>query len=166
MRPQYHPACLLFPKLGKAELQELADEWIVDLLESGGREKDSHDYGKTLSDLEYLIEKVTVPGDLIVDPFCGGGSVPAAAKKLNRRCLATEIDRTTALIARKRLSKVPCRPPQASVKVDFTILANFFTGQAILLSGLGQVDDPCRCGLGTGSLAPAGCTAPLQKPCR
>ena len=25
-RHKYHPACLLFPKLGKAELQELADD--------------------------------------------------------------------------------------------------------------------------------------------
>ena len=65
-----------------------------------------HDWGQDQSEVEYLLEKLTQPGELVVEPFCGGGSVPAAAKKLGRRWIATEIDETTALIARKRLSEV------------------------------------------------------------
>jgi DNA modification methylase len=47
---------------------------------------------------------LTEAGDLIVDPFAGGGTVPAACKILGRRWLATEIDKETVAVARKRLA--------------------------------------------------------------
>ncbi len=78
--------------------------WIVDLLESAGREKESHDYQKTLNDVEYVIDKLTMLGDFVVDPFCGSGTVPAACKKLGRRWLACEVDSGTARIARRRMA--------------------------------------------------------------
>ncbi len=83
-----------------------APQWLSDHLEGGGRAKEHHEWGQDQSEIEYLIEKLTEPGELIVEPFCGGGSVVAAAKKMGRRWIATEIDETTALIARKRLSEV------------------------------------------------------------
>ena len=55
--------------------------------------------------MEYLIQRLTEPGQLVVDPFCGGGTIPAACKVLGRGWLATEIDRNTALVARKRLAE-------------------------------------------------------------
>jgi hypothetical protein len=78
--------------------------WVVDMLESGGREKDDHDHQKTLSDVEYLVEKLTTPGALVVDPYCGSGTVPAACKRLGRRWLACEIDSGTARVARRRVA--------------------------------------------------------------
>ncbi len=78
--------------------------WIVDMLESGGREKSDHDHQKTLSDVEYLIEKLTSPGSLVVDPFCGSGTVPAACKTLGRRWLACEFDSGTTRVARRRVA--------------------------------------------------------------
>ena len=81
-------------------------QWLSDLLQGGGRDKSHHDWGQDQSEVEYLIDRLTEPGQIVVDPFCGGGSVPAAAKKLGRRWIATEIERATALIARKRLSEV------------------------------------------------------------
>jgi hypothetical protein len=79
-------------------------KWIVDLLESGGREKDAHEYQKTLSDVEYLIEKLTDPGALVVDPHCGSGTVPVACKKLGRLGIGCEIDSKTARVARGRVA--------------------------------------------------------------
>jgi hypothetical protein len=83
-----------------------APQWLSDHLEGGGRDKQHHEWGQDQSEVEYLLEKLTQPGALVVEPFCGGGSVPAACKKLGRRWIATEADETTALIARKRLSEV------------------------------------------------------------
>jgi hypothetical protein len=82
-----------------------APQWLSDHLDGGGRDKQHHDWGQHQSEVEYLVEKLTEPGDLVVDPFAGGGSVPAAAKTLGRRWIATEIDKTTVLIARKRLNE-------------------------------------------------------------
>jgi DNA modification methylase len=59
--------------------------WIMDMIYSGGTEKESHEWQKTLIDLEYLIEEVTDPGALVVDPFAGVRTVPAACRNLRRR---------------------------------------------------------------------------------
>ena len=78
--------------------------WITDMVLSGGREKDAHDYQKVLTDAEYIIEKLTDPGALVVDPFSGAGTVPAACRKLGRGWLACEIDSRTAQVARGRVA--------------------------------------------------------------
>ncbi len=83
-----------------------AATWLSDLLDGGGRDKEHHDWGQDQSEVEYLIERLTEPGQIVVDPFCGGGTIPAAAKKLGRRWLATEVDKATALVARKRLAEM------------------------------------------------------------
>ena len=83
-----------------------APNWLSDHLDGGGRDKEHHDWGQDQSEVEYLIEKLTEPGQLVVDPFCGGGTIPAACKLLGRRWLATEKDRNTALVARKRLAEM------------------------------------------------------------
>ena len=83
-----------------------APNWLSDLLEGGGRDKEHHDWGQDESEVEYVIQRLTEPGQLVVDPFCGGGTIPAACKTLGRRWLATEKDRNTALVARKRLAEM------------------------------------------------------------
>jgi hypothetical protein len=80
--------------------------WLSDLLQGGGRDKEHHDWGQDESEVEYLIQRLTEPGQLIVDPFAGGGTIPAACKALGRKWLATEKDRNTALVARKRLAEM------------------------------------------------------------
>ena len=48
-------------------------------------------------------------GQLVVDPFCGGGTIPAACKTLGRRWLATEKDRTRHWWLGNGWRKCPCR---------------------------------------------------------
>ena len=70
------------------------------------RDKEHHDWGQDESEVKYPIQRLTELGQLVVDPFCGGGQIPAACKGLGRRWLATEINRNTALVARKRLAEL------------------------------------------------------------
>jgi DNA modification methylase len=42
-------------------------------------------------------------GDIVLDPFCGGGTTAAICKMLDRRCISFEIDPQTADIARARV---------------------------------------------------------------
>ncbi len=79
-------------------------EWLGDFIVGGGRDKEHHHWGQPESEAKYLITRLTEAGDLVVEPFCGGGTVPAACKALGRRWLATEIDGETVAIARKRLA--------------------------------------------------------------
>jgi DNA modification methylase len=78
--------------------------FLPNRIHAGGREKDAHEWQKSLIDVEYLIEKLTDQGALVVDPFTGAATVPTACKKLGRRWLACEIDRDTARIARGRIA--------------------------------------------------------------
>jgi hypothetical protein len=81
-----------------------APAWLRDSIAGGGRDKEFHPWGKHESEAEYLIQRLTEPGALVVDCYCGGGTVPAACKATGRRWLATEVDGATATAARKRLA--------------------------------------------------------------
>jgi DNA modification methylase len=60
---------------------------------------------------EALVERCIVAssseGDVILDPFCGLGSVGVAALRAKRRFVGIEIDRRTLLLAWERLRGVP-----------------------------------------------------------
>jgi DNA modification methylase len=65
-----------------------------------------HEWGQAEAEAVYLIQRLTGPGQLVVDPYAGGGAFVAAAKATGRRWLATERDEATAVIARKRLAEL------------------------------------------------------------
>ena len=67
---------------------EASPDWVMDFIEGGGRDKQYHEWGQDAQEATYWIEKLTKPGDLIVDPFCGGGAIPAACKATGRQWLA------------------------------------------------------------------------------
>ena len=56
---------------------------------------------------EKLLAKIILassnPGDVVLDPFLGSGTTSVTAKKLGRRFVGIEIDRTYACLAEKRL---------------------------------------------------------------
>lgn len=74
---------------------------------SGGIEdKRYHHWGQDESTARYYIDCFSSPGDLVFDPFCGGGTVPAVCKQLGRDFISFEIEPATADIARKRIQTV------------------------------------------------------------
>ena len=81
-----------------------AARWLADVIEGGGTEKEHHAWGQGEAEARYLLNWLTEPGSLVVDPFCGGGTIPVACKGLARRRSATERDKETAPEARRRLS--------------------------------------------------------------
>lgn len=57
---------------------------------------------------EKLLAKIILassnPGDLVLDPFSGSGTTPVVAKKLGRRFVGIETDRSYCCLAEKRLA--------------------------------------------------------------
>jgi DNA modification methylase len=53
--------------------------------------------------IERLLLASSLPGQVVLDPFAGSGTTAVAAKLLNRRCIAIEIDPAMAQRADKRL---------------------------------------------------------------
>ncbi len=57
-----------------------------------GSDKTYHDWGQPVEEAERFIQELTEPGELVVDPFLGGGTTAVAALKTGRKCMAAEKD--------------------------------------------------------------------------
>ena len=66
----------------------------------------NHPNHKPFSVLEPLIRQWSRPGDVVLDPFAGSGSIPAAALRLQRRVACSEIEPPWADRVSQRLSEV------------------------------------------------------------
>jgi DNA modification methylase len=73
---------------------------VIDMPYSGNK---LHPTQKPVAALKPLIEAFTQPGDIVLDPFCGSGSTPLAAKVLYRRYLGIEMDPEYHAAATRRL---------------------------------------------------------------
>jgi ParB-like chromosome segregation protein Spo0J len=78
--------------------------WIVKLIESKPGEKQYHDWAQSSVEASYCVQRMSEPGELVVDPFVGSGTTLLAAKKLGRRCIGAELDPQVAAVASARLA--------------------------------------------------------------
>lgn len=76
---------------------------VLSLWRGGGKDKRYHTWGQDESSCRYYMDCFCKRGDVVVDFFCGGGTIPAVCKVLGRRYLAFEIDPDMAEIARERV---------------------------------------------------------------
>jgi len=67
-------------------------ETFINDVATGTKEKSHHEWQQAEAEALYFIEKLTKPGDFVVDPFCGGGTTPAVCEKNGRKWKAFEID--------------------------------------------------------------------------
>lgn len=65
----------------------------------------NHPNHKPFSVLEALLRGWSRPGELVLDPFAGSGSIPAAALRLGRRAACIEIEEEWASRVRARLAR-------------------------------------------------------------
>jgi hypothetical protein len=72
-------------------------------------DKRFHEWGQGDGFPIKTIELLTRPGDVIWEPFCGGGQVPSACVKTGRDYVAFELDPEAAAVARERVRLTP--PP-------------------------------------------------------
>lgn len=57
--------------------------------------------------LELLMKQSTVPGDFLVDPFGGSGSLAYWARNIKRNAVCIELNKDRAEVAKKRLESMP-----------------------------------------------------------
>jgi DNA modification methylase len=79
-------------------------DWTFDFLTPSKNDKRFHEWGQPEDHAAYYLERLTKNDDVTLDPFAGGGTVPAVCKILERRYLAFEIDPATAAKARQRVA--------------------------------------------------------------
>jgi len=78
-------------------------ECPVDYMDGGGKDKRFHKWGQPVHWFRHWIERLTDPGDLVVDPFVGGGTVAVAATELGRAFACAEVDAIEYGKARTRI---------------------------------------------------------------
>ena len=70
---------------------------------------DQHPTQKPVELAELFIQYHSLPGMVVLDPFCGSGTTAVAAKRLGRHFIGIELSPEYCEIARKRVAAVPRR---------------------------------------------------------
>lgn len=85
-----------------------AAEWFGDVSVSKPNDNDKrfHHWGQSESGMADLVQRLTKPGQLICDPFLGGGTTAVVALALGRRFVGCDIDPAHVANARARVLRV------------------------------------------------------------
>lgn len=67
-------------------------DYVADQVRGSKPRKELHEWAQGVEEVAYLIEQLTDPGDLVVDPFAGSGSFGEAATRLGRGFIGAEIN--------------------------------------------------------------------------
>lgn len=97
---------ILFAQKGRRELNRVGDKRRhPDILRvnkiPARRLRHSHEKPEEL--IEFLIEKSSDEGEVVLDPFAGSGTTAVCAKRLNRNFITMELDEYYVNIAKQRL---------------------------------------------------------------
>jgi site-specific DNA-methyltransferase (adenine-specific) len=92
----------------------LSDVWDIPFLNPKAKERTGYPTQKPVLLLERIVEIVTDPGDLVVDPFCGSGTTLVAAAILDRRCVGFDTSSEAVGLANRRI--------QTPFKTESTLL--------------------------------------------
>ncbi len=81
---------------------------IGDVLRSPPNDNDKkyHIWGQSLGGMRDIVERFTNPGDIILDPFLGGGTTGAAAVSMGRKFIGADIEQKNVDIAEQRIKEV------------------------------------------------------------
>ena len=101
-------------KAGNEDVQVRSD-WTIPLCTGEERIKDAngkkvHPTQKPEALLARVMLSASRPDDLVLDPFCGSGTTGAVAKRLGRRFIGLERDKTYAAAAEKQIAAVEPLP--------------------------------------------------------
>lgn len=90
---------------------------VMDVYKGAGADKSYHKWGQDAYAVQYYLSCFSKPGDLVLDPFVGGGTIPSACLQLGRRFIGFEIDPDAADVARRRLMRVQHPLPGVSLEL-------------------------------------------------
>lgn len=83
-----------------------AGEWYADVVNNSAPDKRYHEWGQGESGMAALIDRFSLPGQTILDPFCGGSATGAAAIKMDRLYIGSDIDPDAIEISAHRLVEI------------------------------------------------------------
>lgn len=94
---------ILYAQKGRRELNGKRETNVINCARVPDMQ---HPTQKPTQLLQFLLEKSTSKGEIVLDPFLGSGTTAVAAKQLNRNFIGIEISEKYCEIARKRIASV------------------------------------------------------------
>ena len=84
---------------------EYTGDWIGDVIKSdvNDNDKNHHYWGQSESGIARLVEKFTQPGEVVLDPFFGGGTTGLVALQLGRQFIGIDNDEAAIKTSRERI---------------------------------------------------------------
>lgn len=82
---------------------EFKGEWIGDVIKSDNNDKRFHEWGQSESGMYDLMKRFVKPGDIVLDPFMGGGTTGIVCKTLKCEFVGVELSIDTFNRAKVRL---------------------------------------------------------------
>ncbi len=83
----------------------IADVWDIPFLNPKAKERVGYPTQKPILLIERIISLVTLPGDSVLDPFCGSGTTLVAAELLGRNSLGVDVVADAVQLATQRLEQ-------------------------------------------------------------
>jgi ParB-like chromosome segregation protein Spo0J len=71
----------------------ILNDWFIDAYDGIKGDKEAHEWAQGEDEAQYFIQKLTQPGDLVVDPMCGSGPIVRMAHRFKRHSIGIEIDK-------------------------------------------------------------------------
>jgi DNA modification methylase len=99
------------PKTGRATFVEgtqekkISDVWRLPLINSMASERIGYPTQKPIPVVERILNASSDEGHTVADFFCGGGTTPAVAQRLNRHWIACDQSRVAVAITADRLTR-------------------------------------------------------------
>ena len=80
--------------------------WVSDFIRTNANSNDKrhHPWGQSEQIMTELVERASSAGDLVLDPFLGGGTTGVVCRRLKRKFIGVEIDEAVAAVAARRIS--------------------------------------------------------------
>jgi DNA modification methylase len=86
---------------------------VGDIFENPKPDKEHHLWGQGEIGTLQIIDRMTTPGALVVDPFLGGGTTGVCCVKAQRRFIGFDLDKEAVTNARARIAKAEHDHPTA-----------------------------------------------------
>ncbi len=79
--------------------------YLFDLVKSDADDKRFHGWGQSESGFLQLVDRLTKPGQLVCDPFLGGGTTAICSLALGRRFVGCDVDEKAVKMSQGRVAK-------------------------------------------------------------
>lgn len=84
---------------------EYNGDYVNDVATSPGNDKRFHKWGQSIGGMLDVVERITNPNDVILDPFLGGGTTGVAAVQLGRKFIGADILEENIKITDERIKE-------------------------------------------------------------